>query len=44
MLRERNSIGSVIYNWFIMLTVIIPTMIAAMLAYVYGTLWLLGAI
>lgn len=44
MLRERNTIADVIINWVIMLVVIMPMIVAAFLGYMYGMLWLLGAI
>jgi len=44
MLRDRNSMRDVIYNWFIMLTVIMPMAVGAMLGYVAGMLYLLGVI
>tara|TARA_B100000029_G_scaffold461020_1_gene492480 strand:- start:314 stop:448 length:135 start_codon:yes stop_codon:yes gene_type:complete len=44
MLRERNSIKDVIINWVIMLVVISPMAVLGMLGYLYGMLWLLGAI
>ena len=44
MLRERNTITDVIINWVIMLVVIIPMIALGGLGYMYGMLWLLGAI
>ena len=43
-MRDRNSIKDVVFNWVVLLGVYMPMAVGAMLGYLYGMLYILGAI